>query len=107
MTATVTMSSLSTQYVLVPVQAIVAGQSMNPTTYTVQFAFTAIGADPVSWLTGSWQAGTTNGLYMAQCLIGPLNGGHVLAPATYAIWIQITGNPEVPVLQPGLLTIVQ
>lgn len=107
MTATVTMSKLSTQYVLIPVQAIVAGEAINPTAFPVQFAFTPIGTNPSAWTAGSWQDGTTNGLYMAQCLVGPENGGLVLTPALYEIWLQVTGNPEVPVLQPGLLQIVQ
>lgn len=109
MTATVTMSRLSTQYVLVPVQAIVAGEAIDPTAFPVQFAFTPIGGEPadLDWHDGSWQDGTTNGLYLAQVLIGPENGGLALAPALYQIWIQVTGNPEVPVLQPGLLQILQ
>jgi hypothetical protein len=108
MTATVTMSRLSTQYVLIPVQATVAGEAISPAGFPVAFQFAPVGTTPTgSWTAGSWQDGTTNGFYMAQCLIGPENGGLVLAPALYAIWIQITGNPEVPVLQPGLLQVVQ
>lgn len=100
------MSVLSTEYVLIPVQALVDGLSTDPTIYPVQFAFTAIGVDPdlSDWVNGSWQAGTTNGLYMAQCLVGP-TGTITLTPGLWSIWIQITGNPEVPVLQPGLLQI--
>jgi hypothetical protein len=107
MTATLTMSSLSTQYVLVPVTVIIAGESVDPTAYPVQFAFTPIGTSPSAWTDGSWQDAPTNGLWMAQCLVGPENGGLVLAPALYEIWIQVTGNPEVPVLQPGLLQVLQ
>jgi hypothetical protein len=103
----ITMSSLSTQYVLVPVTSLVAGQSVSPVADEVQFAFAPVGSDPSAWTPGSWQDGTTNGLYVAQCLIGPANGGLVLAPGLYEIWVKVTDDPEVPVLQAGLLQVLQ
>lgn len=103
------MSVLSTEYLLIPVQALIAGVATDPTIYPVDFAFTAIGVEPVDadWVTGTWQNGTTNGLYMAQCLIGPAAGmaGTSLTPGLWAIWIRVTSNPEIPVLQPGILQI--
>lgn len=80
------------------------GQPYDPVGDTVQFAFVVGNGYPQTWYTGSW---TTNiqGVYLAQCLLGPLNGGVVLAPATYVIWVQITDNPEVPVQLAGSMQI--
>lgn len=99
----ITLSSLSTEYVRVPVAATVNNAPYNPTGDVVQFAFTT-GANPVSgdWHTGSWDS--TDSPYVAQCLVGP--GGVVsLAVGTWIIWIKITDNPEVPVRSVGQLSI--
>jgi hypothetical protein len=101
-----TISSLSTEYVQVPVSATVNGVAINPTSDPVQFAFMAAGNPGLTdWHTGSWStvAPTT---YLAQCLVGPGNGGvPLLAGSTYAIWVKVTDSPEVPVRQVGLLKI--
>jgi hypothetical protein len=101
-----TISSLSTEYVQVPVSAVVSGGIVDPTSDPVQFAFMVTGNPSTGdWHTGSWTtiAPTT---YIAQILVGPGNGGVVLtAGSTYAIWVKVTDNPEVPVRQVGLLKI--
>jgi len=97
-------SSLSTQLVQVPIQATYEGAPYNPTSDVVQFAFVQGPAYPATWFTGSWQT-TVQGNYLAQCLIGPSGGVTVLTPATYYVWVQITDNPEVPVLTAGSLRI--
>jgi hypothetical protein len=107
-TATVSLSALSTEYVQIPVAALVDGAAINPTSDTVQFAFKQIGAEPgdSDWLTGSWASVTAvNGFYYAQCLVGPAAGGNILPVATYAIWMKIQDSPEVPVRSPGLIQI--
>ena len=104
-----TISSLSTQYILVPVRAYSMGLPYNPTSLTVQMAFiTGTGKPGLSdWHAASWAStSTVNGAYIAQCLVGPLNGGVALAIATYDVWVQVTSSPEVPVLiSGGTLTI--
>lgn len=103
------MSSLSTEYVLVPVSARVEGILINPTGDEVQFAFKSDGTDPApaDWLTGSWASTSPlNNYYQAQILVGPGIGGNVLAIGTYVVWLKITDNPEIPVRQPGTLTII-
>jgi hypothetical protein len=103
------MSSLSTEYLIVPVSARVNGILINPTADAVAFAFKAEGADPgpADWLTGSWAATTPlNNYYQAQILVGPGAGGNILAIGTYVVWLRITDNPEVPVRQPGTITII-
>jgi hypothetical protein len=104
--ASVTMSRLSTQYVQVPIQAIVAGVAYNPSSLTVKLAFMAAWGQPQSgdWKTGTWDTSTAPGIYLAQCLVGPA-GTVTLPVGDYAIWVQITGSPEVPVIQAGTLTV--
>lgn len=94
------MSMLDTRYLNVPVTV-----SKNPTNDVVQFAFKIGPSRPSNsdWQTGAWQ--TPESPYVAQLLIGPENGGYVLAPGIYAIWLKIIDNPEIPVLTVGSLTI--
>lgn len=102
-------TSLSTQYVLVPISATKAGAAYNPTADPVQFAFaptpTYVPQDS-DWVSGSWQTVSTSLLYpySAQCLIGP-TGATVLTTGTYVIYVQITDNPETPVLTAGQLIV--
>jgi hypothetical protein len=103
-TADVNMSSLSTEYLQVPVSIIASGTTVNPTSDVVQFAFMKAGKPGSSdWHIGSWD--TAPGGYLAQCLVGPGAGGTVLALGTYQIWLKIVDNPEVPVRPVGLLAI--
>lgn len=99
-------SVLSTQYVQIPV-TVQAPTAYNPTSDVVQFAFTPVTypvTEPTQWVTGSW-ATFPGPAYWAQCLVGPANGGTALSIGTYQVWVKITDNPEVPVLQPSLLKI--
>jgi hypothetical protein len=98
-------SSLSTVYIQIPVRAYIDGQAYNPTGDAVALAFMAGWTNPGSgdWHTGSWSTGEFGETYLAQVLVGP--GGLALAVGTYSIWTKITDNPEVPVSQPGMLTI--
>lgn len=103
------MSHLSTEYVNVPVSVTKAGQSYNPTSDTVQFAFmpTPTQVPQVSdWVSGIWETDSTNILYpyLAQCLVGPA-GTITLGTGNYIVYIKITDNPEVPVLVGGQLAI--
>lgn len=99
---TITQSALSTQYVQVRVQAVSPAGVYDPTADTVAFAFTEAAppfAGPSAWNTGRW-ATYPGPQYWAQVLIGPANGGIVLAYGTWLGWVKITDNPEIPVLQP-------
>jgi hypothetical protein len=94
----------SLQYVKVPVSATVNGVAYDPTSDTVQIAFTPVARDPDSadWLTASWE--TDGSSYFARVLVGP--GGSVqLAAGTFAVWVKVVDDPEVPVLQAGTITI--
>lgn len=108
-TANLTLSSLATEFVIIPVNATVAGVSHNPTSDTVQMAFlsTPNSVPQLSdWKTASWDT-TASFLYpyLAQCLVGP-TGTVTLTAGTYTIWIKIADSPETPVQQVGSLTIV-
>ena len=104
-----TISHLSTEYVLIPIQATKSGSPYNPTSDTVQFAFMPNAVQqPVNadWVNGSWETVATNFIYPynAKCLVGP-SGATVLTTGTYVIYVKITDSPEIPVLVGGQLNI--
>lgn len=102
-----TISSLSTEYVEVVVRSTVHGYPHDPSTDVVAMAFILGGSNPgpSDWHTGSWDTvGATR--WVAQCLVGPGAGGVPLSAGTYAIWVRVTDNPEVPVEHVGQLIIV-
>lgn len=106
---TLGISQLSTQYVIIPVSAVKAGASYNPTSDTVQFAFMPTPTQvPQSgnWVNGIWETAASNVLYpyQAQCLVGP-SGTVSLGVGTYVIYVKITDSPEVPVLICGQLQV--
>jgi hypothetical protein len=100
------MSTLSTEYVRVKVAATVNGAAINPTSDAVQFAFTLDGANPTSWVSGSWETDATGqvAIYYARTLVGP-SGGTVLAAGTWTVWLKVTDSPETPVRQVGVLIV--
>lgn len=100
-----TISSLSTVYVKVPVAATVNGSAYNPTSDTVWLAFTANDAAPTAgeWIVAAWETDGTD--YLARVLVGPANSGTVLEPGIYTVWVKVQDNPEVPVLDAGTLTV--
>lgn len=102
-----TISSLSTVYVQIPVRAYIQGEPYNPTGDVVALAFMTGWNNPGSgdWHTGSWSTGEFGETYLAQLLVGPGSGGLPLAVGTYSIWLRVQDNPEVPITQPGMLTV--
>lgn len=105
---TVTQSVLSTQLVQIQI-TVRSPSSYDPTGDAVAMAFTPqtypeTSPTSGSWVTGSW-ATFPGPAYWAQALVGPANGGTALSLGTYQVWVRITDDPEVPVLQPCLLTI--
>ena len=101
----ITLSRLSTEYVQVQVSFTVAGAPVSPTGDTVVMAFTKGGAIPGNsdWHPAVWEV--TGATYYAQCLVGPANGGIVLAPGIWSVWVRVTDSPEVPVRSPAQLQI--
>ena len=104
---TLSQSSLSTQYVQVLIR-VTAAQPYDPSRDPVTFAFTNANAfpaqQPSAWYPGTWDI-WPGPLYYAQVLIGPQNGGIVLKQGRWQVWLKISDDPEIPVLQPLVLQI--
>jgi hypothetical protein len=105
----ITISRLSTEYVLVPISATKSGVAYNPTGDVVTMAFmpTAIQQPGLSdWMASSWDTDSTNIIYPynVKCLVGP-SGVITLNTGTYVIFVKIVDNPEIPVLQVGQLIV--
>lgn len=103
----ISISSLSLQYVGVPVTSeTINGAARNPTADPVSMAFMPQATQvPQSgdWQAAIWGTNTSNVLqpYSAYCLVGP--GGTIqLGIGTYVVYVKITDNPEVPVLRSQL-----
>lgn len=102
-----TQSVLSTVYVQVLVRPTVHGAPYNPSADAVALAFISGSGNPgpSDWHSGSWDP-TGPIQWVAQCLVGPGAGGVSLATGTYNVWIKVTDNPEIPVVEVGQLVIV-
>lgn len=100
-----TMTAVSTEYVIANITELVGLLNVgNPTGFTVQFAFVSTNTAPTTqWVNGAWA--TSSSPYIAQILVGPANGGIVLAKGTYGIWVQIVTPSQVPAIEIGTLTI--
>ncbi len=103
-------SSQSTEYIEVRVEASYRGDAIDPTLDSVQMAFTEPDDDPTlttMWVDASWQlAGATSApVYLARCLIGP-DAPTQLAEGRYAVWITFTDVHETPVKWAGVLEVV-
>lgn len=101
-------SSLSLEYVTVPVEAEKLGEQYDPTLDVVQMAFTAVGSDPVpgDWKAAIWETEEQPPIvrYRASCLVGP-GGAAVLSKGVYAVWVKIADNPESPIMRAGTLQV--
>ena len=100
----------STEYVRVPVCARDGSTVKNPTGDVVSFAFVpdgqSLGTAWSPWNTGLWDPqGSTTPWYTAMCLVGPANGGVVLSPGVYRVFVKISDSPEVPVHMGGVLEV--
>lgn len=99
------LSSLSTEYVRVPVTVTdTAGTPIDPTGDPVQMAFTATRAEPDTgdWVTATWE--TSGSSHYARVLVGP-GGTKTLTDGNWRIWVKVTDAPEVPVINAGALII--
>jgi hypothetical protein len=100
-------SSLSKEYVRVPVSATESGQPVDPTGDTVEMAFKTSGEPSGGdWKAASWETDNSVSpvVYYARCLVGP--GGTVtLADGTYDVYVRVTDSPEIPVTNVGKLVV--
>ena len=103
-----TKSVLSTVFIKSQITATVNGvYPYNPTADVVEAAFVAPGTNPgaLDWKAATWETkGTT---YSARALVGPGPGAVINLPVgTYRMWVRITDNPEIPVLDAGNVRVV-
>ena len=102
-------SSLSLQYVKLPVASTQSGVPVNMTGDSVQMAFPLHRVAPASgdWTPSTWEtdATVTPNVYYARCLVGP-GGTVVLTAGLYDCWIKVTDNPEIPAEKVDELLIV-
>lgn len=93
-------STLSKEFVRIPVTAIVDGAIVDPTGDAVQVALVAVGAQPQStdWQAGDWETAGTQ--HYARLLQNPGK-----AAGVYDVWLQITDSPEVIVRKAGQVTV--
>lgn len=90
-------STLSTEYVTVSVSATSGGSPVDLTGTTVEWSFTAPGAQPTDWHPGEWVAGST------RILIGP--AAIPLTVGYHDVWLRITDSPEIPVRRVGQIKV--
>lgn len=102
---TVEISSLSKQYVTVPVT-----YTDDVTASDVEFAFTQ-GTEPVEadWADGSWEGAATaisasEYRQVSRALVGP-GTDFVLTDGWWFVWLRISASPEVPVLKAGSILV--
>lgn len=91
-----TIPSVSTRAVCVPVKNTVGGVTIDVTSDPVYMAFLSSASaqpDVGDWYPATWD--TTPGItgYDAQCVVGPL-GTAVLAEGTWNVWVRIITDAE-------------
>lgn len=98
-------STVSKEYIKVPVAYTVAGVVSDPTALVVELAFPLKDVDPVTgdWKTGSWES--ANARYWARLLVGPGSTFGALARGDYDVWVRVTATPEVPAMKAGRLQV--
>lgn len=88
-----TLDALSTEFIWVPVVS-----PTDPTGDPVSLAFVSSGKPGSGdWKNADWDDRA------ARILLGP--GAVALTPGTYSVWIRITDDPAVPVINAGQLVI--
>lgn len=101
-------SSLSTVHLRIPVRGELAGAPVDPTGDAVAVALVAGSADPqpADWIAGSWEADARLAppTYYARVLVGP-GGDKALAKGSYNAWVRLSDPPEVPVIPAGQVVV--
>lgn len=93
------LSAIETDYVAVSVRAVDRSTNLpvSVSSDVAQVAFVAIGATPgdSDWHTATWLS-TVTGAEVFGVLVGPANGGLVLAVGSYEYWARVQDSPEQP-----------
>lgn len=104
---TAVLSTISLEYVKVPVNVKKNGVYVDPTASPVSMAFLTTKAalpDVGDWEQASWENGLGHKYYI-RCLVGP-TGDVALAAGTYWVWIKVEDSPETPIRQVGSIRII-
>lgn len=90
-------SSLATAYVRAQISGKDSGVPINPTGDTVTMAVAAVGVDPVSFASASWETDATiiPNVYYARTLVA------TLAKGTYNVWVKFVDGSETVVMLAG------
>jgi hypothetical protein len=103
-------SSLSVEYVHVPVAQTSSGVDIDPTGDIVAMALVPQGTTPApgDFKTGTWlqDVSTIPVTHLARLLVGPTPGVLTLAPGLFDCWLKITDNPEVPIHKAGPVRVI-
>lgn len=100
-------SSLSLEFVKVPVTQTTGGVAVDLTQFDVEMAFVAEDAESPEPQAGDWKAASwevAGSKFLARCLVGP-GGAAVLTDGEYEIWVRVTTDPEIPIKRVGSLVI--
>lgn len=108
------MAVTSTDDVQALIQYLVNGAASDPTGFPVAAAFAAMpaygapaapAASSGTWNTATWETDTAGGSpqYWGSVLVGPQNGGIVLAAGAWQTFWKITTSSSVPILPGPLL----
>lgn len=104
MKASISLSSLSNEYIRVRVEATESGAVVDPTSLPVSFAFEIDSTEPTSFTVGAWETDPGPPIkYLALILVG--SDGVALTDGTYFVWVKIVDSPEIPVRRVGNLII--
>jgi hypothetical protein len=93
----------STQYIYVRIYASVNNSPYDPTIDPVAFCVVPKGTPPVTFSSAAWSPGAD--VPTARYLVGPLNGGQLLQPGRWDVYVQISTGSETPVLYSGELLV--
>lgn len=105
----VKISSLSLEFLSVPVAAEKTGAPYDPTGDAVDWAFKDFSTDAEpsggDWVVGNWETDPgPPAIYYARCLVGP-GGTTTLTDGKYHVWLRITDSPEIIVRRIGVITV--
>ncbi len=106
-----TRSSLTTEFIRVPIAASEDGFAIDPTQDTVRLAIVATGTTPTTldWHLGSWESdsSSTPVEHFARLLVGPAAAPPiVLTAGLYDVFVKISDDPEIVVRDTGALAII-
>lgn len=103
---TAVLSTVSLEYIKVPVNVKKNGVYVDPSLSPAYMAFlSSKTAKPVDgdWKSSTWEPGLGHKYYI-RCLVGP-GGAATLVAGMYWVWVKIVDSPETPIRQVGSVKI--